>query len=191
MKKTGSKSLLLVLLSSIIFLPGCEMLMLPFQFIYFILGSSVTLFFRLLPIAAKLLPLALLIVRVSDEEIKENNINQEIEIVYNTNQSDQSAYPEASSLINSKLDNKPDGKYVVFTFDAGTSEKEIKRVINTELNGSNPLSVECYMANGASFYNNKFEFYMLLDRMKKEGVKFKSYGCLKPTVDLFNKDIKS
>jgi len=191
MKKTGSRNLLLVLLSSLIFLPGCEMLMLPFQFIYFILGSAVTLFFRLLPVAAKLLPLALLIVQVPDEELKENNIERDMEIVYNDAQTDLSAYPDASLLIQSKLDKKAEGKYVIFSFDAGTGEKEMKRVIRQELNGATPLSAQCYMANGASFYNDKFGFYLLLDRMKKEGVEYKSYDCLKPAVDLFNNEIKS
>ena len=191
MKNRGKKSLLLVLLSSLMFLPGCEMLLLPFQFVFFILGSATTLFFRLLPVAAKLLPLALLIVRVPDEELKNNNIENNVQIVYHSEQTNPAAHPDASGLIQSKLKDCTDGKYIVFSFDAATSENEMKAVINKELNGTEPLSVDCYIANGASFYNDKFGFFLLLDRMKKQGVTFKSYDSLKPVVDLFNEEIKS
>ncbi len=169
-------------------LSGCELLMFPFQLVGYILGGAITVFMRLLPIAAKLLPLALLFVQAEQPENNNNiiattNINIPKHMAYE----DIQKYPDGFDIITKKINSKESEKFnYIFVFDPKTPKDQILKKIQNHLNEKKPLKIESCIVNGASFYNEKYRFFMLLERLRKKGVFFKGYGPMKNAVDTFN-----
>ncbi len=167
-------------------LSGCELLVLPFKLIVYILGGTVAVVMRLLPIAAKLLPLALLFVQAEQPKNQDGIVTAK-KIDLPKFVCDNRTYPDGFKVISEKLDNdKPEQFNYIFMFDPKTPKDKIVRKIRRQLNKRKLIKIDSCLVNGASFYNEKYRFFMLLDKLRKKGVLFKGFGPMKDTVTRFN-----
>ncbi len=192
MKKFTTSLMLALLSSTLIFCSGCQMLLFPLQMIFYLLGTVVTTFFSLIPVAAKCLPLLMLLARVEDDgsgtPANENAIMvcQSIE----TQQQTLAAQPlgDAQSLLTQTVQStsaNQDTQLVILSFDAWANPKQIESALREQTHGKTIVSLEYKLVDGTSLYNNKLSFFSLLDSLKNKGIIFKGFGTMQPTVDRF------
>jgi len=172
-------------------LSGCEVLMFPFQLIGFILGTTLTVFMKLLPIAAKLLPIAVLFVQAEQPNNQDNIVaTTDINIPKHMTYEDIQNYPDGFDIIAKKIDNNKSETFnYIFVFDPKTPKDQMIRKIQNCLDEKKPLKIESCIVNGASFHNEKYRFFMLLEKLRKKGVFFKGYGTMKNAIDMFNGNV--
>jgi hypothetical protein len=179
---------------TLLFSSGCQVLMFPFQLIYYVLGTVVSAFFTLLPVAARCLPLLLLLAHVQDEELPcSTTIDDTSQMVYrqvqlqqsNTDQQLSDAQTILAQTAKDAGEHQPDTRLIVFSFDAWTSPQRIASEIAEQTRGKKVVAIDCTLVDGTHLFNDKLTFFSLLDRLKNKGIAFKAFGTMKPASDRF------
>lgn len=189
-------------LFSAFFCSGCEVLLFPFQLIYLILAGGLALAGRLIPIAARLLPMLFFFVKVNEgtppeNVIVKNEISHQIEYIMSQNKKiDLTTCPDAAVFLSSRIvepekkNVASSQKMIIFAFDYGTPPDQIAAVIQSELRGKRPVSVEAHLLNGASFFNEKYRFFMTVDKLHKKGIMFRGFGTFQECTELLERPLR-
>lgn len=173
-------------------LTGCQVLMLP----YYVLGSMFAVIGQLIPMAVRVLPVALLFVQVHDES------SENIKLVQSTNMiAEQLSVTDAYSIASQQ--NSPDGfevieqemfdkhgrrseRMLIFACDASVPTADIAARIMACVPPGSDVNITAHVVNGASFCNEKYRFFLTLDKLAGDGVDFHAIGTLEPAVALMN-----
>lgn len=172
-------------------LSGCGILLLPLQLVYFIVSGTVGLAVGLAPVAAKLLPLLLFVVQVQPENPADKFIVKpfpfnfgELEMRLVREEYENGMDP-IRLLSDSIKNNKMDSNSYIFIFDAEIPHDIIKARITRELGDKYPSKIECYYVDGSVLFNDKYQFFVFMDKFREKGVCLKSFGSLGHCNDLY------
>lgn len=178
----------------LLFSSGCQVLMLPFQLVYYILGTIVTTFFSLLPVAARCLPLLLFLAQVQDDagpatpaiDDPATMVCQQVELQQSTAQESLSdAYTMLDQAAQGACETAPDTQLMIFSFDAWTDSRQMAAAIEEQTRGKKIVAIECRLVDGASLFNDKLTFFTLLDRLRNKGISFQGFGSMQPAAGRF------
>lgn len=185
-----TSSILSIVTFTLICTSGCQALLFPFQLLYYVLGTAVMTFFKLLPVAARCLPLLMLVANVEESPTLIAGNDDPASTVY---EAIDQQYPnqtvkldDAQTVLNQAIDQADSStQTVVMTFDAWATPRQIEQAIREQTGGKKITRLECRFVDGAPLFNDKLLFFTLLDRMSQKGMLFRGFGSLKTASDLF------
>ncbi|RJP57017.1 MAG: hypothetical protein C4541_11105 [Candidatus Auribacter fodinae] len=192
MKSIKRWFIVVILLVNVTVLSGCQIFMLP----VYIVGGTVVILGKLLPIAVRLMPLALLLVQVEDENssgtmVVKADIPGMVESSQAVCADGVNAYQDGFMVIESVM-RKSDGgtrkKLLIFAYDTFLPADVVAQEIQNRLPAGRVVKIDSHVVDGASFWNQKYRFFSLLDTLKEQGISFHAVGMLQPSTELINND---
>jgi len=173
-------------------LTGCSILLLPVQLVFFIFGAAMGMVSALAPLAAKMLPLLLFLVQTEPENTSGKLFANRFP--FNFDEFDRklakqqyiAAYDPVKLLSAKLADNSITKNSFIFLFDAEMPPDIIRAKILKELKNRKASKIECFYVDGSVLFNNKYRFFVIMDKFNAKGALLKSFGSLNYCSDLYH-----